>query len=181
MSEASAPATFPEASTLSHSPPPPKLSTNLLDFPPNASFQIYRKPKSGITPVQDSDAHVSEVISGDDTIVLICFASTATDDWSAIKREIAMAQAIGLTPLIVAAVDIDQIASALYGAVSTLFVPNLMLRKILGINRNAQGTHNALILIRNGQVAMTWRANDGYDIDRQIKPYDWTGILGQIG
>ncbi len=175
-------------SALSPTPPAnpparPSTHVSLSDFPPDATFHLWRKPATGIAPVDGGEFHIDEIFPSEGDSVLICFASTATDDWSAIKREIAVAKRIGITPLVVASVDSDQIACALFGAVDTVFVPSPTLRRILDIDRTSHGTRNALILIRNGQVTMTWTPakDDGYDQDRKIKPFDWTSVLTVIG
>lgn len=196
MSEVSAPVTFHDAGAFAHPSKPSRSGTSLLDFPSDATFQIWRKPPTGVEPKDGGSLHVSELIHGDGNHVLVCFATMATDDWDAIKRALTTGNQLNLHPLLVGAIDRTHIACGLWGAGQlaglhgltnapthpTVFVPSLTLMCLLGIAKEQGRAHtrNALILIRNGLVAAEW-ISGGYNGSDGDRSHDWTTILALVG
>lgn len=192
MSEVSVPVPSSDAGALAHSPPPSPSSTSLLDFPPEATLRIWRKPLTGAEAIDEGEIHISELIPGDGDHVLVCFTTMATDDWEKIKRELGVGQQLDLNPLLVGAVDTTHIASGLWGAGAfaglhgltkepkrgTVFVPSPMLMRLLKIERADRSSRgrNALFLIRNGHICAEW-ISGGDDGNR---PHDWTTILSVV-
>lgn len=188
MSESFSPTTSSDTGTRVHSFPPFKPGTSLLDFSPNATFRVWRKPPTGVEPQDGGSLHVSELIPGYGDHVLVCFATMATDDWDMIRRELETGDKLGLSPLLVGTVDRAHIASGLWGAGMfagrhgltkererrTIFSPNQTLMRLLRIDRGSR-TRNALVLIRNGRVVAEWFSGGDGD-----KPHDWTTILAMV-
>ena len=185
MSEALLPASTPSGGL---HPAQPPAATSLVDFPQKATFHLWCKPRTGVTPVDGGTVHVSELIPGDGDVLLVCFASMATDEWEIIKREVDTGTQLGLRLLVVGNQNETHISSALYGASeacsrhgltkepkhSTVFTPSLVLMRLVGIDRGER-VRNALILIRDGHVVAKWIS--GGDGDR---PHDWTSILSMV-
>ncbi len=188
MSETSAPLA-PDTGAHPHSPPP-SPGTSLLNFPPDATFQIYRKPngKDAVEPVDGGSLHVSEFINSDGNHVLVCFATMAPDDWGLMREHLRIGKDLGINPIVVGSVDRAHIASGLWGADSlagnhgltkepgrpTVFVPSATLMRILKIERGTRA-RNALILVRNGCVVAEWISGGDGD-----QPHDWTTILSMV-
>lgn len=168
---------------------PTSQTTRLIDFPATASFHLWRKPPTGITPVDGGELHVSELIPGDGDFLLVCFASMATDEWETMKRELDLGERLGLCPLLVGSQDQTHIASALWGAGEscarhgltqepkrgTVFIPSLTLMRLLQVDRKER-IRNALILIRGGHVVAKWISEGDGD-----RPHNWTNILSLVG
>lgn len=190
MSEVSDPATSHDAGAHAHSSPPPKPSTSLLNFPKDATLQLYTKPTDGsVEPWVGGILHVSELVPGDGDHLLVCFASMTPSDWDAICHGLSVGDQLGLKPLLVATLDKTQIGCGLWKAKGlaglhgltntpnrpTIFSPSLTLMRLLKIDRGTR-TRNALVLIRNGHVVAKWvSGGDGGD-----KPHDWTTILSMV-
>lgn len=189
-----APPAYKLSAHCAHTDPPtipPSRGAPLIDFSSDAMFRIWRKPTDGVLPVNGGDLHISELITSDGEHVLVCMASMATDDWQAIRLALVIGEQLRLRPMLVAALDREQIASGLWGASSlagehgltceptrpTVFSPSRTLMLCLGIGTNGlERTRNALVLIRNGHVVTKWVSaemdgNEGHD---------WSGILSMI-
>lgn len=166
-------------------------STNLLDFPSDATFRIWRKPTDGVEPIDGGIFHIGELINGDGDHILVCMASMASDDWKAIRLALTIGDQLELNPLLVASLDRTQIGSGLWTAMHlaglhgltkqpthpTVFSPSRTLMHLLGIGASGlERTRNALVLIRNGHVVTKWVSaemdgNEGHD---------WSLILSMI-
>lgn len=168
---------------------PSEDETAIIDFPADATFQILRKPPTGMEPVDGGQVHISELVSGDGDYILVCFESMVPSAWASAREHLRVGANLGQV-LLVAAIDSTHAMSALYGigdsaglhgltnqpTRQTVFVPSTTLMKLLGIDRSPTRTRNALVHIRQGCVVASWVSKGDGD-----KPHDWTNILASIG
>lgn len=164
--------------------------THLRDFPRDATFRVWRKPKGkdAVLPLDGGEVHIGELIPGHGDHVLICFGNMLPSGWEVICRGLENGKRLELKPLLVAALDKEQVGCGLWGAKELaglhgitntpthpmVFSPSKTLMRLLKIDRGTR-TRNALVLIRNGHICAEWISSGDGD-----KPHDWTKIQAMV-
>lgn len=132
--------------------------------------------------------HISELINGEETVIMIGFANTM--DWSGIKTQMAQAERLGVATMIISpGSEPNWLGAVLYGAGDhaalhgrsfhdgerVVFSPSDDLMRIMGVEDGTR-MRNCVILLHQGKVITSWVAKDrsGESV------HDWTDIQRAI-